>query len=39
MLAIDDYRVTVKHIATYDGEARTVEQLAAAGGDDARARR
>ena len=27
MLAIDDYRVRVTHIATYDGEARTLDRL------------
>ena len=27
MLAIADYRVRVTHIATYDGEARTLDRL------------
>ena len=35
-LVIDDYRVTVAHLATYDGEARTAEMVAAAGGGEQR---
>ena len=35
-LKIDDYRVTVAHLATYDGEARTAERLAAADGGEQR---
>ena len=33
---IDDYRVTVAHLATYDGEPRTAEMVAAAGGGEQR---
>ena len=35
-LVIDDYRVTVAHLATYDGEPRTAEMVAAAGGGEQR---
>ena len=35
-LVIDDYRVTVAHLATYDGDARTAEMVAAAGGGEPR---